>query len=260
MQAIIDNLLFPTAMLLIGGALVGVWGFLRRGMVATVKDIAGSNGGRGEAVSSEKQHVGPCTDLIEHKKQSVDNWKEIFMRLASLDITAKETQQTMIRLLERNVDVEKQINFLSSRMGYREAKKADDVIPSRHNKEPKTLLLLVDDRPESLAALVTMIEALGFAVTIVNNASDGLAAIGTAPFKVAVIDAEMDTKTDGIELAAWIKRDHPEIDVILYTGHELEYTPPNVHYFRKNDWKDLMHHLASVKQKEVFNAEAKIRA
>ena len=229
-------------MVMVGGALVGLWAFIRRGLVASVQDISG-------------RHDQPCAELEAHKTEAKSNYGEIFLRLANLDSTVKEIQAGQLRAAEKMMDMADKISFLSSRMGYRETKEASDIIPTCAKPvEPKTLLLIADDRPDSLSALITMIEELGYTVMIVTNCDDGMDALRTAPFRVAIIDAEMESKFDGIDFAAWSKKHYPDIDVILYTGHDLGSTPPNVQYYLKTQWKDLVNHLSRVKNREIKSA------
>lgn len=79
-------------------------------------------------------------------------------------------------------------------------------------------MLVVDDEPNALSALASLLEDKGF---IVEVAADGLAALPKvrefAP-DILVVDVEMPgLKGDG--LVRKVREDHAQLPVILMTGH-----------------------------------------
>ena len=79
-------------------------------------------------------------------------------------------------------------------------------------------VMVVDDTDHVRRMLRNMLELDGFSV--VAEAASGPEAIeglGDADIDVAVIDYKMPTM-DGLETAARLRRDHPELVMILYTA------------------------------------------
>ena len=79
-------------------------------------------------------------------------------------------------------------------------------------------ILLADDDPDSLEGLRTLLTAWGYEV---GTASDGRAAldrVGEFHPSVVITDIVMPA-LDGLELLEAVKREEPDIPVIVMTGH-----------------------------------------
>ena len=79
-------------------------------------------------------------------------------------------------------------------------------------------LLLVDDEVEFLEPMAARLRRRQLACTIAQSGTEALQALAREPFDCAVVDAKM-PGMDGVELLRRIRRDYPEVAVILLTGH-----------------------------------------
>ncbi|WP_027186695.1 response regulator [Desulfovibrio cuneatus] len=79
-------------------------------------------------------------------------------------------------------------------------------------------ILLVDDEADYLELMKNRLEKRGFQVTTAESGLHALAAIEKEAFDVAVLDVKM-TGMDGLEVLRRIKATHPEVEVILLSGH-----------------------------------------
>ena len=79
-------------------------------------------------------------------------------------------------------------------------------------------ILLVDDEADYLELMQNRLEKRGFQVTTAESGPHALAAIEKDAFDAAVLDVKM-TGMDGLEVLRRIKASHPEVEVILLSGH-----------------------------------------
>ena len=79
-------------------------------------------------------------------------------------------------------------------------------------------ILIVDDEEELVSALAERLVLRGFQVESATSGTDALKLSRKRDFDVLVADVKM-PGIDGLDLMAAIKRDHPELPVILFTGH-----------------------------------------
>lgn len=96
--------------------------------------------------------------------------------------------------------------------------KAADRSPHRH-------LVIVEDEPAALEALVELLEFEGFPITACSNAEEALAAISAAPDSVLITDVVLPTM-DGLTLALEVTRRYPQVSVVVMSGH----VPNHEHY------------------------------
>jgi PAS domain S-box-containing protein len=84
-------------------------------------------------------------------------------------------------------------------------------------------ILLVDDRPENLTALVSILEQPGYRLTTASSAADALRWVLREPFAVILLDVLMPIM-DGIELATLIKsRDRSrDLPIIFLTASGMD--------------------------------------
>ncbi len=79
-------------------------------------------------------------------------------------------------------------------------------------------VLLVDDEVDFLEIMEERLSARGVDVVISESAEDALKRIDTGIFDVVILDLQM-PGMNGLEVLKRIKERHPEIQVILLTGH-----------------------------------------
>lgn len=79
-------------------------------------------------------------------------------------------------------------------------------------------ILIVDDEEELISALAERLVLRGFHVESATNGTDALKLFRQRDFDVLVADVKM-PGIDGLDLMAAIKNEHPELPVILFTGH-----------------------------------------
>lgn len=79
-------------------------------------------------------------------------------------------------------------------------------------------VLLVDDEQDFLDALSERMEARDMEVTTSTSAKDALKKAEKEPYDAIVLDLMM-PEMDGLEALRKIKKNNPELQVILLTGH-----------------------------------------
>lgn len=79
-------------------------------------------------------------------------------------------------------------------------------------------ILLVDDEVDFLNVLSKRLEARGFAIDTATNGKTAIASAKDKAFDVIVLDLSM-PDIDGIETLKQIKKDNPDMQVIVLTGH-----------------------------------------
>ncbi len=83
---------------------------------------------------------------------------------------------------------------------------------------PAPRILLVDDDGEALTVCESSLTARGFAVTACADSAQVMALVRTRPFDVAVLDLRM-PMLEGTDLLPLIKKDHPELPVIIASAY-----------------------------------------
>ncbi|GFM32630.1 sigma-54-dependent transcriptional regulator [Desulfovibrio subterraneus] len=79
-------------------------------------------------------------------------------------------------------------------------------------------VLLVDDEPDFLSVVARRLERREMKVHSVGSGEEALALLETHPVDAVVLDVKM-PGMDGIETLKRIKAAHPEVEVIMLTGH-----------------------------------------
>jgi two-component system, OmpR family, response regulator len=79
-------------------------------------------------------------------------------------------------------------------------------------------VLLVDDEEDLVVTLVERLQLRGIEAEGVFSGADALRHVREASFDVLILDVRM-PGIDGLALMAEIKRDDPDLPVILFTGH-----------------------------------------
>ncbi|MGA2269165.1 MAG: response regulator [Bryobacteraceae bacterium] len=82
---------------------------------------------------------------------------------------------------------------------------------------PHPNILLVDDNPDGLLVRRTVLEELGYGVSIARNGEEGLRLFESADFDLVVTDYRM-PRMNGAELIQRIRKLNPNARVILLSG------------------------------------------
>jgi DNA-binding NtrC family response regulator len=83
---------------------------------------------------------------------------------------------------------------------------------------PKPKILLVDDEDRFRTTMRKMLTGHGLDVTDLDNGQAALAALTAQPYDVVVLDLRM-PGLDGIQTLKAMKELHPDLEVIILTGH-----------------------------------------
>jgi DNA-binding NtrC family response regulator len=81
----------------------------------------------------------------------------------------------------------------------------------------KMRVLLVDDEVEFVSALAERLNLRGFETQIATSGEEALEKVEAAPPDVVVLDVLM-PGVSGLDVMKHIKKDHPQVQVILLTG------------------------------------------
>lgn len=82
-------------------------------------------------------------------------------------------------------------------------------------KQQRYTILIVDDEP-SLRDILSQI-LHGYEVTVVQNGSEAIAALGDASYEMVITDLMM-PQVDGFAVLVTAKRANPKTDVLILTG------------------------------------------
>lgn len=83
-------------------------------------------------------------------------------------------------------------------------------------------ILVVDDDEAILELLELFLAEKGYEVVARSNAPEGLEALGQRSFDLVLSDIHM-AEMDGFEFLRIVRSRHPDIGIILMTGHTDEY-------------------------------------
>jgi CheY-like chemotaxis protein/cytidylate kinase len=84
--------------------------------------------------------------------------------------------------------------------------------------DPPMKVLMVDDEREYVEALSTRLRTRKLPSQVVYDGEQALAVLENEPPEVMVLDLKM-PGIDGIEVLRQVKRDYPQVEVIILTGH-----------------------------------------
>jgi CheY-like chemotaxis protein len=82
-------------------------------------------------------------------------------------------------------------------------------------------ILYVDDDVESRIMVADYLRYLGHDIVTVEEAGDALRAAGENPVAAMILDVNL-VGLDGPELLTLLRRDHPSVPIILYSGMNAE--------------------------------------
>ncbi len=81
-------------------------------------------------------------------------------------------------------------------------------------------ILIVDDERDIRELISDILDDEGYATRIAANSDEAMAAIGSEPPGLLILDIWLkDSRMDGIDILKTVKRDHPDIPVIIISGH-----------------------------------------
>ena len=84
-------------------------------------------------------------------------------------------------------------------------------------------ILLVEDNQEVADALQAVLESMGHVATHLPTSDDALAVLQSgAQYDLVLSDVQMPGRTNGIDLAEWVKQYRPEQLIALMTGYAVE--------------------------------------
>ena len=79
-------------------------------------------------------------------------------------------------------------------------------------------ILIVDDEVDLISTMAERLALRGFQVETATSGTDALRQVSEKDFSVLILDVKM-PGIGGLKLKAEIKRKHPDLPVILFTGH-----------------------------------------
>jgi DNA-binding NtrC family response regulator len=79
-------------------------------------------------------------------------------------------------------------------------------------------VLIVDDEEDLITTLVERLEIRGFDVVGVQTSKQAFEQLNQRSFEVVVLDVKLKGE-DGVDVMKQIKHDHPNLPVILLSGH-----------------------------------------
>ncbi|MFZ0927303.1 MAG: response regulator [Syntrophobacteraceae bacterium] len=118
-------------------------------------------------------------------------------------------------------------------------------------------ILIVDDEEEFADAFAERLRLRGFTAHTASNGEQALQIVDQGSVKVMVLDLKM-PGMDGLEVLRRVKKSHPEVEVIILSGHGSEMDEAYVHnlgafvYLRKP--ADIGDILEAVKRAEKLLA------
>ena len=81
-------------------------------------------------------------------------------------------------------------------------------------------ILIVDDERDIRELISDIVQDEGFATRLAGNSDDAMAAVNTEPPALMILDIWLkDSKMDGIDILKAVKRDNPDVPVVIISGH-----------------------------------------
>ncbi|MGC1494624.1 MAG: sigma-54 dependent transcriptional regulator [Sulfitobacter sp.] len=81
-------------------------------------------------------------------------------------------------------------------------------------------ILIVDDERDIRELISDILEDEGFATRLAGNSDDAMAAVNTEPPALMILDIWLkDSRMDGIDILKAVKRDNPDVPVVIISGH-----------------------------------------
>jgi len=81
-------------------------------------------------------------------------------------------------------------------------------------------ILIVDDERDIRELISDILEDEGFATRLAGNSDEAMAAVNTEPPALMILDIWLkDSRMDGIDILKAVKRDNPDVPVVIISGH-----------------------------------------
>ena len=81
-------------------------------------------------------------------------------------------------------------------------------------------ILIVDDERDIRELISDILKDEGFATRLAGNSDDAMAAINAEPPALMILDIWLkDSRMDGIDILKTVKRDNPDVPVVIISGH-----------------------------------------
>jgi two-component system nitrogen regulation response regulator NtrX len=81
-------------------------------------------------------------------------------------------------------------------------------------------ILIVDDERDIRELISEILKDEGFQTRLAGNSDDAMAAINDAAPSLMILDIWLkDSRMDGIDILKTVKRDNPDIPVVIISGH-----------------------------------------
>src|SRR6056297_3262788 len=81
-------------------------------------------------------------------------------------------------------------------------------------------ILIVDDERDIRELISDILEDEGYATRLAGNSDDAMAAINADPPSLIILDIWLkDSRMDGIDILKTVKRDNPDVPVVIISGH-----------------------------------------
>lgn len=81
-------------------------------------------------------------------------------------------------------------------------------------------ILIVDDERDIRELIGDILEDEGFTVRLAGNSTEAMAAVNAEPPGLLILDIWLkDSKMDGIDILKTVKRDNPDVPVVIISGH-----------------------------------------
>ena len=81
-------------------------------------------------------------------------------------------------------------------------------------------ILIVDDERDIRELISDILKDEGFTTRLAANSDDCMAEINTEPPALMILDIWLkDSRMDGIDILKTVKREHPEVPIIIISGH-----------------------------------------
>jgi len=83
----------------------------------------------------------------------------------------------------------------------------------------KRIILVIDDEQQQLSLHEMVLEHSGYTVLTASSGRQGMALLSSCTVDEVLLDYEM-PEMDGGKVAAEIKKTHPELPILMLSGHE----------------------------------------
>jgi len=109
-------------------------------------------------------------------------------------------------------------------------------------------ILIVDDDDGVRGMLADFFNLLGYQAVVASNGSEALELLRKTQVSLVISDIKMPVM-DGIELLKKIKKDHADLDVILITGYEPDYSRRSVKEAGASDYLSKPFNIDAIERK-----------